>query len=83
MCPVSIIIVVVNYLIRIEGSNNQDVACLVLRGAWQVNLWHSIIASEPCEMLGGGCNFPQPGFVRIGAIHLIPQAMEVVSPLFV
>jgi hypothetical protein len=51
--PVVIIILLVDYLIPIELSNAQEVACLVLPAAWWLSLWLVIIVIVPREMLFG------------------------------
>jgi len=43
--PVFIIIILIDYLIPIQPSNSQDIACLELPAAWWLNLYPRIIAT--------------------------------------
>jgi hypothetical protein len=78
--PVVIIILLVNYLIPIQLSNGQEVACLVLPAAWPLNLCPGIIATLPRETLGGEFNPSRAGCLRIEAIDFIPEGTGVVPP---
>jgi hypothetical protein len=53
-----IIIILVEYLIPIQWSNGQEVALLVLRAAWWLNLSPEIIATLPRATLAGAFNLP-------------------------
>jgi len=75
-----IIIILVDYLISIQSSNCLEVALLVLRAAWWLNLSPEIIATLPRATLAGAFNMPRPGCLRIGAINLIPNGTGVVPP---
>jgi len=80
ICPVLIIIILVDYLIRIQWSNNQEVTWLVLPGAWRLNLSPEIIATLQREKLAGVFNLPWAGCLWIGAIDLVPEGTGVVPP---
>jgi hypothetical protein len=56
--PVLIIIILIDYLIPIQWSNHEEVACLVLPAAWWLNLYPEIIATVPRETLAGAFNLP-------------------------
>jgi hypothetical protein len=76
--PVDIIIILVDYLIPHRWSNGQDVACLVLRAAWWLNLCSEIIPTVPRETLPGAVNLPQAGCLQIGAINFVLDGTAVV-----
>jgi hypothetical protein len=78
--PVVIIIILVDYLVPFQWSNGQEVAWLVRPAAWWLNLCPEIIPTITREMLAGAFNLLQAGYLRIGAIDLIPEGMEVVPP---
>jgi len=59
ICPVLIIIILVDYLIPIQWSNGQEDAWLVLPAAWWLNLCPEIIATVAREMLAGAFNLSQ------------------------
>jgi hypothetical protein len=80
ICPVVIIIILIDYLIPIQWSNGQGVAWLVLPAAWRLNLCPEIIATVLREMLTGAFNLPRAGCPRIGAIDLISEGTGVVAP---
>jgi hypothetical protein len=80
ICPVVIIIILVNYLISIQWSNVQEIAWFVLLTAWRFKLCPEIIATVPREMLTGAFNLPQAGCLQIGAIDLIPEGTGIVPP---
>ena len=80
MCPVVIIIIILDYLIPIQWSNGQEVAWFVLPTAWRLELCPGIVAIVPTEMLTGAFYLPRAGCLRIGAIDLIPEGMGVVRP---
>jgi hypothetical protein len=80
ICPVVIIIILVDYLIPIHQSTCQAVARLVLPAAWWLNLCQEIIATIPREMLTGAFNLPRAGSLQIGAIGLIPKGTGVIPP---
>jgi len=76
--PVVIIIILVDYLIPIQWSNDQEVAWLVLPAAWWLNLSAEIIATVPRETLASAFNLSRAGCVPIGAINLIPEGTGVI-----
>jgi hypothetical protein len=78
--PVFIIIILIDYLIPIQGSNSQKVAWLVLLAAWWLNHCPENIGSVPRETQPGAFNLPQAGCLPIGAIDLIPDDTGVVPP---
>jgi hypothetical protein len=78
--PVLIIIILIDYLILIQWSNGQEVAWLVLLAARRLNLYPEIIATIPRETLTSEFNLSRAGFLRIGAIDLIPKGTWVVPP---
>jgi hypothetical protein len=78
--PVVIIIIPVDYLIRIQGLNGQEVARFVLPTASRFNLCPEIIATMPRVTLTGAFNFPRAGCLQIGAIDLIPEGTGIVPP---
>jgi len=80
ICPVLLIIIIVDYLIPIQWSNGPEVARPVLMAPRRLNLSPGIIANRPRETLTGAFNLSRPGCLRIGAIDLIPEGTGVVSP---
>jgi len=72
--------ILVDYLISIQLSNCQEVACLVLAAVWRLNPCPAIIANVPREMVTSGFNPSPAGRVRIEAIDLIPKRTRVVPP---
>jgi len=80
ICPVVIIIILVDDLIPNQWSNGQEVAWFVLPAAWRLNLCPEIIATVPRGMLTGAFNLPRAGCLLIGAIDLIPEGTGVVPP---
>jgi hypothetical protein len=78
--PVLIIIILVDYLIPIPWSNGQEVAWLVLPGAWWFNLGPEIIATVPRETLAGAFILRRADCLRIAAIDLIPEGIGVIPP---
>jgi len=83
MCPVLIIIMLVDYLIPIVRSNGQEVAWLVVLAAWWLKLSHESIATVPGEMLTGAWILPWAGCLQIGAIDLISEGTGVVPSVIV
>jgi hypothetical protein len=77
---VLIIIILIDYLIPTQWSNGQEVAWLVLPAPRWLNLCHEIIATVPTEMLAGAFNLPHAGYLRMGAIDLLPDGTGVVPP---
>jgi hypothetical protein len=61
ICPVLIIIILVDYLIPIQSSNGQEVTWLVLPAAWWLNLSPEMIAPVPRETLTGALNLLRAG----------------------
>ena len=53
ICPVLIIIILIDCLIPILWSNSQEVARLVLPAAWSLNICPEINATVPTQMLAG------------------------------
>jgi len=80
ICPVVIIIILVDYFIPIQWSNCQEVAWFVLPTAWRLNLCPEIIATVPRETLTSAFNLPRAGCLRIGAIDLIQEGTGVTPP---
>ena len=77
---VLILIILVDNLNRIQWSNGQEVAWLVLPAAWRLNLCNEIISTVPRERIAGAFNLSRAVCVRIGANHLIPDGKRVVPP---
>jgi len=78
-----IIHILINYHIPIQLSNGQEVAWLVLPGAWWLYLGPEIIATVPREPFTSAFNIPQAGCLRIGEIDLIPKSMGTVPLVIV
>jgi hypothetical protein len=78
--PVVIIFILVEYLILIQWSNGQEVACFVLPAPWRLNDCAEINATVPRETHTGAFDVPRAGCLRIGAIDLIPEGKGVVPP---
>ena len=83
ICPVLIIIILVDHLIPIQWSNGEEVAWLVLPAAWWLNLCPEIIATVPRETLAGAFDLHRAGCLQTGAIDLIPEGMGVGPPAIV
>jgi hypothetical protein len=83
ICPVVIIIFLLDYLIPIQWSNAQEVAWFVLPAAWNLNLCPGIIATIPRETLTGAFNLPRAGCLQIGEMNLIPEGTGIVPPSIV
>jgi len=81
--PVAIIVIIVDYLIKIQWSNGQEVAWLILPVAWRLNLCPEIIGAITRETLAGEINLSRARCQRIAAIHLISECTGVVLPLIV
>jgi len=59
--PVIIIYILIEYSIRIQLSNGQEVAWLVVPAAWWLYLSPEIIATVPREPLTSAFNLPKAG----------------------
>jgi len=80
ICPVLIMIILVDYLMPIQWSNGQEVAWLVQPPAGQLNCSPEIIATLTRETLASTGNLPWAGCLRIGVIDLFPEGTGVVPP---
>jgi hypothetical protein len=78
--PVLIIIIPVDYLIRIQWSNSQEITWFVKPAAWRLNLCPEMITTVPRELLTAVFNLPRAGCLQIGAFDLIPEGKWVVPP---
>jgi len=77
-----IIIILIDDLIPIQWSNTQEVAWLVLPGAWWLNVCPEIIVTVPRETFASAFNLPRAASLWIGVIDLIPEGTGVVpSPI--
>jgi len=77
--PVVVIIILVDSLIPIQWANPQEVARFLWLAAWRLKCCPEIIATVPREMLTGALYLPRAGFLRTGAINLIPEGKGVVQ----
>jgi hypothetical protein len=75
-----IILILDDYLIPLQWSNNQEVGWFVLLAASRLNIYPEIIATVTRETLTGAFNLPRAGCVRIGEINFIPEGTGVVPP---
>jgi hypothetical protein len=80
ICPVLIILILVDNLIPIQGSNSQELTWFVLPTAWGFNLYPETIATVAKNMLTGAFDLGWAGCLRNGAIDLIPEGMGIVPP---
>jgi len=78
--PALIINFLIDYLISIQLSTYQEVACIVLLAVWRLNHRPDIIAAVPREPFAGACNLPQAGSLPIEALQLIPKCTGVDPP---
>jgi len=74
ICPVLIIIILVNYLRPIKWATGQQVTWLVLPAYWRMNLCPEFFATIPRDMLPGMLNLLRAGWQRVGTIDLIVKA---------
>jgi len=61
-------------------SHGQELPSLEVPAAWRLNLCPEIIATVPREKLASAFNLPRAGYLRIGAIGLIPEGTGIVLP---
>jgi hypothetical protein len=80
ICPVLIINILIGYLITIQWSNGQELACLVLPAGQLLNDCTEIITTIPRNILTGECNRSRAGCVAIEGVALIPEGAIVVPP---
>jgi len=77
---VLIIIILVDYLIPIQGYNSQKVVWFVLLAGWWLHLCPEIIATVPRETHTTSLSIPRAGFLQIGVIDLFPEGTGVAPP---
>jgi hypothetical protein len=80
---VIIIIILLDDVIPIQGSNGQEVAWFVLPTVSRLILCAGIIATVPRETLTGAFTLPPDGCLRSGAIDMIREGMRIVPRLII
>jgi hypothetical protein len=80
ICPVLILIILVDHLISIQWSHGQEVGRFVLAAAWRLNRCAEIIATAQSETLTGAFILARVGCLRIRAIDLISKGTGAVPP---
>jgi hypothetical protein len=78
ICPVSIIIILIEYLIPIQSSNGQEISWLVLPATWRLNYCPDIIATISRKMIPWVANSSRAGCLPVMAINLISEGTGIV-----